>query len=62
MITWRCEACHQIRPDSKISVLSYPLRDKGRILKGATANYKYCNDNSACYAKAIEKSKKGDIV
>lgn len=47
-MTWRCQACKEMRPDDKISVLTYPLKD----LKNAEVNYKYCNDKPECLEKA----------
>lgn len=44
-LTWKCEVCHQERPDNKISVVSRPL-----ILSGISGmeNIKYCNDREEC--------------
>lgn len=49
---WVCEICKEARPDSKISVLSYHLKD----LPGAERNLRYCNDKSECVDGAKEKS------
>ena len=52
-LTWKCEICHRERPDDKIDVLTYSLKN----LEGAERNLKYCNDNEECKNKAMEKSK-----
>lgn len=54
-LTWSCEVCHEVRPDEKITVMTYPL--KGFI--GAERNLKYCNDNDSCYEQALIKAKEG---
>lgn len=51
--TWKCDMCGKTRPDAKISVLTYPLKD----LPHAERNLKYCNDDQWCLAKAKLKAK-----
>ena len=58
MITWRCQVCKEERPDDKISVLTYPMKD----LPNAEINIKYCNDKPECYQGALEKRKRGDLA
>lgn len=48
---WHCEICGEARPNSKISVHTYPLKD----LPGGERNVRYCNDKD-CLDGAIEKS------
>jgi len=55
--TWRCQICKKERPDDKISVVSYTLKD----FPNAKANIKYCNDSMDCYMGALEKRKKGKL-
>lgn len=55
--TWKCHMCGEERPDDKISVLSYPIKD----LPGAVANQRYCNDKDECYQAAKEKAKTGKL-
>lgn len=50
MLTWTCHICKKIRPDTKISVHTSPLKIGGRIL--GKQNVRYCNDNSDCEKKA----------
>jgi len=57
-LTWRCQICKKERPDDKISVVSYTLKD----FPNAEANIKYCNDNMDCYRGALKKRKKGDLI
>lgn len=54
---WPCDICHQMRHDSKISVITYPLK----ISKYARRNLKYCNDNPACMEAAVAKAKAREI-
>ena len=51
-LTWKCEICGKERPDEKISVITYPIKN----LPGAERNLKYCNDDKNCIKKAIKKS------
>ena len=46
MVDWKCHLCHRKRPDSKISVLTKPLRIGGKVV--GTQNIRYCNDNDEC--------------
>ena len=55
--SWRCDICKEERPDSVISVLTYPLKN----LPDAEYNLKYCNDKDECYKGALDKSKTGEI-
>lgn len=53
-LTWRCEACGEIRPDAKISVHKTDIGEACGIEKGlAYRNVNYCNDRSRCLAEAI---------
>lgn len=45
---WTCHVCDRLRPDSKIAVISFSIRD----LPGAIRNVRYCADNDACEAEA----------
>lgn len=56
-LTWKCHICGIERPDSRISVLSYPLAK----FPEATINVRYCNDNSNCFDIALEWKSKGKI-
>lgn len=56
-LTWRCEICKEERPDEKISVITYSLKN----LLGGQRNLKYCNDKEECLNKAKEKSKTEEI-
>ena len=47
--TWTCHICGKERPDEKISVLTYPLKD----FVGAECNVRYCNNTGTCYARAL---------
>ncbi len=55
--TWKCHICKKERPDSKISVHSFPLKR----LVGATRNVRYCNDNPECHLGAIKKEEEQDL-
>ena len=55
--TWRCQICGKERPDNKIDVVSYAVKD----LPNAEVNIKYCNDSMDCYMGALEKRKKGEL-
>ena len=53
-LTWRCDACGDIRPDTKISVLSIKgqLTDatrKDSLPVEYTRNWKYCRDRDTCF-------------
>jgi hypothetical protein len=48
-LTWKCEICGKIRPDDKISVVTYSLLDEKLNI---TRNLKYCNDNLNCIHQA----------
>lgn len=50
---WKCEICGKWRPDEKIRVITYPLRD----LPNGERNLKYCVDKYSCYHAAVIKSK-----
>lgn len=50
---WKCDVCGDLRPDSKISVLTYALKN----LDDAQRNLKYCKDRKNCHDGAIEKSR-----
>jgi hypothetical protein len=54
--TWTCDICKEVKPDNKISVLTYPILG----FAGATRNLKYC-DNPECYAHALEKANEGSL-
>ena len=56
-LTWHCQICKKERPDTKISVLSYPMEG----IPTATINTKYCNDNPQCFKGALKKQEKGEI-
>jgi len=55
--TWICQICREERPDKRISVLSYPMKD----FPNATINTKYCNDNPKCWEGAQVKKEKGEM-
>ena len=57
-LTWNCQICGKERPDEKISVLTYPMKD----LPSAEVNIKYCNDNPKCWEGALDKRKRGDLT
>lgn len=58
MIThWNCQICKQSRPDTKISVLSYPMKGNSNV----TINTKYCNDSIDCTKGANKKRDKGEL-
>jgi hypothetical protein len=47
-LTWRCDICHETRPDAQISVHKVDIGPP-RFPPGiATRNVKYCNDRPAC--------------
>lgn len=50
-LTWKCDICHQERPDHRISVLSKPI-PYGQY------NIKYCNDEQSCIEGAERKELK----
>lgn len=52
-LTWRCDICHDERPDANIHVITYVLSD----LPGAERNLKYCEDRPTCVEGAIERAK-----
>jgi hypothetical protein len=54
---WRCDICKSIRPDDKVDVVSYQMKD----CPEATINLKYCNDNWECIKKA-EKFEKEQVA
>lgn len=45
-LTWRCDICHEVRPDDKISVVSKPIIIGDRVC--GEQNIKYCNDRPTC--------------
>ena len=47
-LTWKCDICHQERPDPAISVYKVDITPAGFPRGMATRNVKYCNDNPAC--------------
>jgi len=51
-LTWKCHICGEERPDNKISVVTYPLKN----LEGAERNLRYCNDKKECIDKAFNKA------
>lgn len=58
MIThWNYEICGKKRPDNKISVISYPVRNSPEV----TRNLKYCNDRLDCQMKAIARAREKKI-
>lgn len=48
--TWTCHACGNERPDERINVYSFPLKD----LPGAEINFRYCNDRPPCLEAAFK--------
>lgn len=42
---FRCEACKNMRPHEKISVIKKTYHE----VPGFTRNIKYCNDNEECF-------------
>ena len=55
--TWTRHICGEERPDDKIDVLTYPLKD----LPGGERNVRYCNDKDECRKGAEEKAKTGKV-
>lgn len=56
-LTWKCDVCHQERPDEFISVWKIDQSRKYHLPPGgAFRNVKYCNDRESCFrgAKALE--------
>lgn len=50
---WRCRACHELRPDEKISVKSLDLSQAWGLPPGTMQeNFCYCNDRPACVEAA----------
>ena len=47
---WNCHICKEIRPDSKISVLTKPLIVNGMEI--GKQNIRYCNDKNECIKQA----------
>lgn len=45
-ITWGCDICGRIRPDSKISVAEIAIKN----FPNSYRNIKYCNDMLPCYS------------
>lgn len=48
-LNWKCEICGKIRPNKKISVITYALADEWLRM---SRNLKYCNDNLVCIHQA----------
>ena len=53
-LTWRCDVCHEDRPDAAISVHSYTSNKYGVLM---TLNIKYCNDSVECTTVAQTKDR-----
>lgn len=53
-LAWKCDICHETRPDNKISVLSKPIVIDGN--ECGTQNIKYCNDRESCIELAKDFS------
>ena len=52
-LTWKCNACLEIRPDARISVYAVDISDIWGLAKGTgMRNINYCNDRPECYTKA----------
>jgi hypothetical protein len=52
-LTWKCEACKEIRPDARISVYAVDISDIWGLAKGAgMRNINHCNDRPDCIVKA----------
>lgn len=49
-LTWKCQICGEVRPDDKISVLSKPIMNEGRVV--GSQNIRYCNDRAECRERA----------
>lgn len=47
-LTWRCNICHNVRPDEKISVHKIDIGPRDLPPGTVVRNVKYCNDNPAC--------------
>jgi len=56
-LTWKCEICGKERPDNKISVITYKLKNFPK----AERNLKYCNDNPDCQKEAVETAETGEF-
>ena len=55
--TWTCHICGRERPDSAISVMTYPLRE----MAGGEYNVRYCNDDERCEGLALIWKHKGEF-
>ena len=52
-LTWRCDICHDPRPDQFISVHKVDITDNPKLPPWTmTRNVKYCNDRIACKSGA----------
>lgn len=51
-LTWKCDICHEERPDAQISVRPVDIGSPKLPPGVATRNVKYCNDRPACQAGA----------
>ena len=52
ILTWKCHACGDERPDSKVSVAHVPLPGLENAFPETRQNVRYCNDRPACAEKA----------
>ena len=48
-LSWTCHVCGRMRPDKRISVHSFQIRDAP---PGFVRNVRYCNDRPECLAGA----------
>jgi hypothetical protein len=60
--TWRCDICHEERPDSKISVYKVDIGPRSLPSGTLVRNVKYCNDNSRCYEGALHWSEEDYLM
>lgn len=51
-LTWRCDLCHQERPDEKISVHKVDIGPQNLPPGTVIRNVKFCNDNPVCIVGA----------
>jgi hypothetical protein len=55
-LTWRCDACGEVRPDARISVHKVDIGAKHGLPPGTMQhNKKYCNDNADCLEKVAKE-------
>ena len=47
-LTWKCDICHEERPDAFISVFKVDITPKNLPPGTVTRNVKYCSDDPAC--------------